>query len=102
VAYRDAAYVKAISDRGRAWKPEPITDQFRFIVRMAYACGAHGVAYDVGWIKRNGTMLATITASGKIPVPKPLPKPPKLKLVADWRPAIWMPSTGWRRITTAS
>jgi hypothetical protein len=34
-------------------------------------------------------MAATITAAGKIPTPKPLPKPPKLKLVPDWKPAIW-------------
>jgi len=34
-------------------------------------------------------MSATITATGKIPTPKPLPKAPKLKLVSDWKPAIW-------------
>ena len=34
-------------------------------------------------------MRATITATGNIPVPKPLPKPPKLKIVSDWKPAIW-------------
>ncbi len=34
-------------------------------------------------------MLATITATGPIPTPTPLPKPPKLKLVPDWKPAIW-------------
>src|ERR1700720_3483213 len=34
-------------------------------------------------------MSATITASGNIPMPKPLPKPPKLKIVADWKPPIW-------------
>ena len=32
---------------------------------------------------------ATITASGKIPTPKPLPKAPQLKLVSEWKPAIW-------------
>ena len=34
-------------------------------------------------------IAGTITASGKIPTPKPLPKAPKLKLVAAWKPAIW-------------
>jgi hypothetical protein len=34
-------------------------------------------------------MSATITARGAIPTPKPLPKPPRLKLVADWKPAVW-------------
>jgi hypothetical protein len=34
-------------------------------------------------------MHATITAAGEIPTPKPLPKPPKLKLVSAWKPAIW-------------
>ena len=34
-------------------------------------------------------MRATITATGNIPMPKPLPKPPKLKIVSDWKPAIW-------------
>ena len=34
-------------------------------------------------------MRATITATGNIPMPKPLPKAPKLKIVSDWKPAIW-------------
>jgi hypothetical protein len=34
-------------------------------------------------------MRATITATGDIPMPKPLPKAPKLKIVSDWKPAIW-------------
>jgi hypothetical protein len=33
-SHRSSAYVKAIGDRGRAWKPDPITNQFRFVVRM--------------------------------------------------------------------
>ena len=36
--HRSTAYVKAIAERGRAWKPDPITAQFRFIVRMAVVC----------------------------------------------------------------
>jgi len=34
-------------------------------------------------------MSATIVATGEIPMPKRLPKPPKLKIVADWKPSIW-------------
>jgi hypothetical protein len=83
------AYVRAIGDRGRAWKPDPITSQFRFIVRMAYACHQGNVPYDLTWDRHESSMRATITATGNIPVPKPLPKAPKLKLVSDWKPAIW-------------
>ena len=88
-AHRSSAYVKAISERGSAWKPDPITDQFRFIIRMAYACHERAVPYDLTWDRRDSATRATITARGKIPTPKPLPKPPKLKLVTDWKPAIW-------------
>jgi hypothetical protein len=88
--HRSTAYVRAIADRGRTWKPEPITPQFRFIVRMAYACHERGVPYDLTWGKQgDSAMRATITASGKIPTPKPLPKAPKLRLVPAWKPAIW-------------
>jgi hypothetical protein len=83
------AYVRAIGDRGRAWKPDPITSQFRFIVRMAYACHQGNVPYDLTWDRHESSMRATITATGNIPVPKPLPKAPKLKIVSDWKPAIW-------------
>ena len=34
-------------------------------------------------------MAATITATGQIPTPRPLPKPPKAKPVSDWKPSIW-------------
>jgi hypothetical protein len=34
---RSAAFVKPIAERGRFWKPDLITSQFRFIVRMAVA-----------------------------------------------------------------
>jgi hypothetical protein len=34
-------------------------------------------------------MRATITTTGKIPTAKPLPKAPRLKLVSEWKPAIW-------------
>jgi hypothetical protein len=88
--HRSTAYVKAINDRGRAWKPDPITNQFRFIVRMAYACHERRVPYELTWGCSDGVMAATIQVSGdNIPMPKPLPKPVKLKLVADWKPSIW-------------
>lgn len=87
--HRSTAYVNAIGDRGQAWKPDPITSQFRFIIRMAVACHERGVSYDLTWDRQESTMRATITATGNIPVPKPLPKAPKLKIVRDWKPAIW-------------
>ena len=34
--HRSTAYVKAIGDRGRAWKADPITTQFRFY--RSYGC----------------------------------------------------------------
>ena len=88
-SHRSSAYVKAIGDRGRAWKPDPITNQFRFIVRMAYACHERNVPYDLTWDRHESVMRATITATGNIPMPKPLPKAPKLKIISDWKPAIW-------------
>jgi hypothetical protein len=88
-SHRSSAYVKAIGDRGLVWKPDPITNQFRFIVRMAYACHERNVPYDLTWDRPESAMRATITATGNIPVPKPLPKAPKLKIVSDWKPAMW-------------
>jgi hypothetical protein len=83
------AYVSAISERGTARKPDPITDQLRFIIRLAVACHAQAIPYSVAWSIRDACMLATIVAAGKIPTPKPLAKPPRAKPVSDWRPAIW-------------
>jgi hypothetical protein len=88
-SHRSAAYVKPIDQRGRAWKPDPITNQFRFVIRMAVACHERDVPYVLVWGIADGIMSATITASGNIPMPKPLPKPPKLKIVADWKPSIF-------------
>jgi len=87
--HRSTAYVKPIAERGRAWKPDPITAQFRFIVRMAVACHDQQVPYDLAWAVEDRRMRTTITATGKIPTPKALPKPPKPKPVSDWKPAIW-------------
>jgi len=84
--HRSTAYVHSIGWRGR----NPITSQFRFIVRMAYACHERGVPYDLTWKRTDdGHMAATVTASGNIPSPKALPKPPKPKRVADWKPSIF-------------
>jgi hypothetical protein len=88
-SHRSTAYVKPIDQRGRAWKPDSITNQFRFVVRMAYACHERDVPYVLTWGLADGIMSATISASGNIPMPKPLPKPPKLKIVPDWKPSIW-------------
>jgi hypothetical protein len=88
--HRSTAYVKPINQCGRAWKPDPITNQFRFVVRMAVACHEREVPYVLTWGLANGVMSATIQVSGQnIPMPKPLPKTPKLKIVADWQPSIW-------------
>jgi hypothetical protein len=87
--HRSTAYVKSSQARHHWRKPEPITNQFRFIVRMAYACHEHQVPYDLTWNLADSVMRATITAAGNIPMPKPLPKAPKLRIVANWKPAIW-------------
>jgi hypothetical protein len=88
--HRSTAYIKAIDHRGRAWKADAITNQFRFIVRMAYACHDRDVPYVLTWGMADGVTAATIQVSGgNIPTPRPLPKPPKLKAVADWKPSIW-------------
>jgi hypothetical protein len=87
--HRSTAYVKSSQARHHWRKPEPITNQFRFIVRMAYACHERQVPYDLTWNLVDGVMRATIAATGNIPMPQPLPKAPKLKIVANWKPAIW-------------
>jgi hypothetical protein len=87
--HRSTAYVRPIDQRGRTWKPDPITSQFRFIVRMAYACHERQVPYVLSWGLADGVMSATITASGQIPTPKPLPKEPKLKPVQHWKPSVF-------------
>ena len=87
--HRSTAYVKPIGERGTARKPDPITNQFRFVVRMAYACHERNVPYELTWKLAGGAMGATLTATGNIPMPKPLPKAPNLKVVSDWKPALW-------------
>ena len=87
--HRSTAYVKPINQRGRAWRPDPITNQFRFIVRMAYACHERNVPYVLTWGLTDGIMSATITATGDIPMPRPLSKPPKAKPVQHWKPSVF-------------
>jgi hypothetical protein len=87
--HRSTAYVKPINQRGRAWKPDPITNQFRFIVRMAYACHERDVPYVLTWGLADGVMSATIQVSSDIPLPKPLPKAPKAKPVQHWKPSVF-------------
>jgi len=58
-------------------------------VRLAVACHERKVPYDFMWSPQGSTMCATITATGKIPTAKPLPKAQRLKLVSEWKPAIW-------------
>jgi hypothetical protein len=89
ISHRSTAYVKPISERGRTWKPDPITSQFRFIVRLAVACHEEQVPYGLAWKVEDRRMCATITARGKIPTPKPLVKPPKPKPISAWKPTIW-------------
>jgi hypothetical protein len=83
------AYVNAISHRGSPRKPDPITDQFRFIVRLAVACDAQAIPYNIAWSVTGGRMAATILAAGKIPTPKPLAKPPRPRPVSSWKSAVW-------------
>ena len=43
---------------------------------MAYGCHESGTPFVLTWGLANGVMSATIVASGDIPMPKPLQKPP--------------------------
>jgi hypothetical protein len=88
-SHRSTAYVRPINERGQAWKTDPISNQFRFVVRMAYACHERDVPYVLTWGHADGVMSATILVTGEIPTPKPLPKAPRLKVVANWKPSIW-------------
>ena len=87
--HRSSAFVKSSQVRYHWRKPEPITPQFRFVLRMAYACDQQHVPYELEWVVRDGMAQATITVTGDIPIPKALPKAPRLKLVSDWKPTIW-------------
>lgn len=88
-----------------------ITNQFRYLIRLAVACDAAGVAYNVKWHTKtsphstkflpigfgtheaaNRAWLeyqprATITVTAdKIPTAKALPKAPPERKIADWKP----------------
>ncbi len=89
-SHRSTAYVKAVDQRGRSWKPDPITSQFRFVVRMAFACHERDVPYVLTWGLADGVMAATVEVSGlNVPMPKPLPKAPKAKPVQYWKPSVF-------------
>ena len=75
--------------RSTACVRSPISNQFRFVVRMAYACHQRQVPYTLEWTVQDGVAQATITATGDIPMPRALPKLPKPKLPAVWKPSIW-------------
>ena len=88
--HSSTAFVKPINQRGHAWKPDPISAQFRFVVHMAVACHDRDVPYVLTWGLADGVMAATIQVSGdNIPMPKPLPKQPKLKPVQAWKPSVF-------------
>src|SRR6266849_2124826 len=87
--HRSTAYVKPINQRGRTWKPDPITAQFRFIVRMAYACHERDVPYVLTLGLADGVMAATIQITGNVPMPKPLLKAHKPKPVQHRKPSIF-------------
>jgi hypothetical protein len=89
-SHRSTAYVKPLDKRRRNWRrDEEISSQFRFIVRLAYACHNAHTEYDLNWQMMDGRMAVTITAIGRIPDAKPLPRVPKPKPIAPWKPAIW-------------
>jgi hypothetical protein len=75
-SHRSKAFVKPIDQRGRAWKPDPITNQFRFVIRMAYACHENGVPYVLTWGLADGLMSAAISASGTYQCPSHFPNHP--------------------------
>jgi hypothetical protein len=87
--HRSTATIKPIAQRGRTWKPDPITPQFRFVIRMAFACAERDVPYVLTWGLADGIMSATITATGNIPMPKPLPKLALAKPRRDWKPRMF-------------
>lgn len=89
--HRSVAYIKPIDQRWKGYRRvDPITNQFRFIVRMAYACHERDIPYVLTWGMADGVMAATIQVSGdNIPMPKPLSKPPKAKPVQHWKPSVF-------------
>jgi hypothetical protein len=89
--HRSTAYVHSLNRRAHRYSAfEPITSQFRFVIRMAYACHANSVPYDLTWAPaEDDAVVATLTATGDIPMPKALPKPPKAKPMSDWKPTVF-------------
>jgi hypothetical protein len=88
--HRSVAYIKPIDKRWKGYgRVDSITNQFRFIVRMAVACHERDVPYVLTWGLSDGVMAATIQVTGNIPMPKPLPKAPKAKPVQHWKPSVF-------------
>lgn len=116
IVHRATVYIPGIEGRG-GWKPQPISGQFRYVIRLAYACSELGLPYSLSWyspvecsevvravpdangtfreektaiVESKGRLAACITVTAsRIPMPKSLPKAPKPKPVAVWKPAIW-------------
>lgn len=117
IAHRTTVYIPSIEARG-GWKPKPVSDQFRYVVRLAFACSELGLPYELSWYSpveyrevvrtianENGTLrvektaiveskkiiAACITVTGpRIPTPKPLPKPNKN--LRSFGATAWKPS----------
>ena len=106
--HRSIAFIRRIQDRyaedvfrrmyGRLYKVPyskrnrivPITDQVRYVIRMAYACAQSGVPYNVEWSVQPILTVVSITVQGPvIPTVKPLPKESRLKIVSEWKPTVW-------------
>ena len=68
--HRSMAIIQDFAARrhGYGGKTEPISKQFRFIVRMAYACHQRGVPYNVLWARDGDQIEATVLAVGETEV----------------------------------
>jgi hypothetical protein len=55
--HRSTAYVKAITERGGTWKPDPITNQFRFIVDFGILKWPSSAIYFGPPRERTGTLI---------------------------------------------
>ena len=90
--HKSTAFIQPIAARHRGYggKTEPISRQFRFVIRMAYACHERGVPYNVLWARHEEDQIsATILAVGAVPTPRALPKPPAEKPLAFWKPTVF-------------
>jgi len=80
--HKSQAYFHALSGAR-----DEVSKQARFVLRMAVAWHAAGVAYNVTWERLDGRMLAKLEAEGDLPTPKPFPKVPATpKARESWKP----------------